>query len=261
MNNLMNEILKHQQTAIDKNYLVFGTYLQGSQNYKLDLPTSDVDTKTIVIPTFEDIALNRKPISTTHILDDNSHDDQKDIRLMFSTFHKQNINFLEILFTDYYIPNPIFKEENEELREMADDIAQISERRLISCIKGMAYEKFKALEHPYPATINKIKKFGYDPKMLHHILRLQEFIQRLYNGEKFRDCLISKNIQYLISVKAGFIDLETARVIASLSVNEIVDTASKFDQDEKVNNDIIDRMNDLLIRVLKKSLLDEMGID
>ena len=261
MNNLMNEILKHQQTAIDKNYLVFGTYLQGSQNYKLDLPTSDVDTKTIVIPTFEDIALNRKPISTTHILDDNSHDDQKDIRLMFSTFHKQNINFLEILFTDYYIPNPIFKEENEELREMADDIAQISERRLISCIKGMAYEKFKALEHPYPATIDKIKKFGYDPKQLHHILRLQEFIQRLYNGEKFKDCLISKNIQYLTSVKAGFIDLETARVIASLSVNEIVSTASKFDQDEKVNNDIIDRMNDLLIRVLKKSLLDEMGID
>ena len=142
---------------------------------------------------------------------------------------------------------------------MADDIAQISERRLISCIKGMAYEKFKALEHPYPATIDKIKKFGYDPKQLHHILRLQEFIQRLYNGEKFRDCLISKNVQYLTSVKAGFIDLETARVTASLSVNEIVDTASKFDQDEKVNNDTIDRMNGLLIRVLKKSLRLEIN--
>ena len=36
MDNLMNEVLKHQQTAINKGYLVFGTYLQGSQNYKLD---------------------------------------------------------------------------------------------------------------------------------------------------------------------------------------------------------------------------------
>ena len=71
--------------------------------------------------------------------------------------------------------------------------------------------------------------------------------------------MISKNVQYLTSVKAGFVDLETARVIASLSVNEIVDTASKFDQDEKVNNDTIDRMNDLLIRVLKKSLRLEIN--
>ena len=60
----MNEVLKHQQTAIDKNYLVFGTYLQGSQNYKLDLPTSDIDTKTIVIPSF---IVTGKQIGRAHV--------------------------------------------------------------------------------------------------------------------------------------------------------------------------------------------------
>ena len=67
MNNIHQELLIHQRTATDKGYVVFGTYLQGSQNYNLDLPTSDIDTKTIVIPTFEDIALNRKAVSITHI--------------------------------------------------------------------------------------------------------------------------------------------------------------------------------------------------
>ena len=60
-------------------------------------------------------------------------------------------------------------------------------------------------------------------------------------------------------MKAGFIDLETARFIAQLSVKEILYIASKFDQEEKVNNDTIDRMNDLLIRVLKKSLKLEIN--
>lgn len=36
---------------------IVGLFLQGSQNYGLELPTSDVDTKLIVVPTFEDIAL------------------------------------------------------------------------------------------------------------------------------------------------------------------------------------------------------------
>ena len=46
---------------------IVGIFLQGSQNYGLELPTSDVDTKLIVVPTFEDIALNKKPVSTTYV--------------------------------------------------------------------------------------------------------------------------------------------------------------------------------------------------
>ena len=49
--------------------------LQGSQNYSLDLPTSDVDTKLIVLPSFKDIVLASKPISTTHIRANDEHTD------------------------------------------------------------------------------------------------------------------------------------------------------------------------------------------
>lgn len=43
---------------------------------------------------------------------------------------------------------------------------------------GMIMEKVEALRHPYPSTVAKIEKFGYDPKQLHHIVRLNVLIHR-----------------------------------------------------------------------------------
>lgn len=68
-----------------------GLFLQGSQNYGLDYEGSDIDTKAIVLPTFSDFVLNAKPVSTTHIMENNEHVDFKDIRLMFDCIKKQNI--------------------------------------------------------------------------------------------------------------------------------------------------------------------------
>lgn len=161
--NIKKELKIHQQTAIDKGLNVFCTYLQGSQNYGLAYEDSDIDTKTIVIPSIDEIVLNKKPVSTTHVLADNSHNDEKDIRLIFSTFHKQNINFSEILYTKYYLMNPFYEDEVNELFDMADDIVNINNNQLLRCIVGMSMEKYKALEHHYPTLLDKIEKFGYDP--------------------------------------------------------------------------------------------------
>lgn len=79
---------------------------QGSQNYNLDYEGSDIDTKAIMLPSFSDFVLNAKPLSTTHIMENNEHVDFKDIRLMFDCIKKQNVNFVEILFTPYSIINP-----------------------------------------------------------------------------------------------------------------------------------------------------------
>ena len=83
-----------------------GLFLQGSQNYNLDYEGSDIDTKAIMLPSFSDFVLNAKPLSTTHIMENNEHVDFKDIRLMFDCIKKQNVNFVEILFTPYSIINP-----------------------------------------------------------------------------------------------------------------------------------------------------------
>lgn len=90
-------------------YTVLGVFLQGSQNYELDYDGSDIDTKAILIPSFKDFIMNNKPVSTTLILPSNEHIDIKDIRLFMDCFKKQNINFIEILFTQYKVMNPEFE--------------------------------------------------------------------------------------------------------------------------------------------------------
>ena len=71
---------EHYQEALEyfpeKNIL--GLFLQGSQNYKLDTPASDVDTKLIVVPTLREIAMNSKPVSTTHIRANEEYDQRTD---------------------------------------------------------------------------------------------------------------------------------------------------------------------------------------
>lgn len=57
-----------------------GLFLQGSQNYNLDYEGSDIDTKVIMLPSFSDFVLNAKPLSTTHIMENNEHVDFKDIK-------------------------------------------------------------------------------------------------------------------------------------------------------------------------------------
>ena len=77
--------------------------LQGSQNYDLAYENSDIDTKCLIMPRFNDIVFNHKPTSTTYIRYNDEHRDITDVRLYFEQFWKQNINFLENLFTPYVL--------------------------------------------------------------------------------------------------------------------------------------------------------------
>lgn len=53
----MHRVLEHYDEAktLFPEDRIVGIFLQGSQNYGLDLPTSDVDTKLIVVPTFQEL--------------------------------------------------------------------------------------------------------------------------------------------------------------------------------------------------------------
>ena len=66
---IMDRVQEHYNEALEsfpKDRIV-GIFYQGSGNYGLDYEGSDVDTKLIVTPTFKDIAMNKNPVSTTHI--------------------------------------------------------------------------------------------------------------------------------------------------------------------------------------------------
>ena len=162
---IQNRVQEHYDYIKDE-YEVVGVFLQGSQNYGLDVYDenymSDVDTKAILLPSFEDIVYNREPISTTLILPNNEHIDLKDIRIMLDTFLKQNVNFIEILFTKFKVLNPKYKDLIQPLFDNKESIARYDFNKALNCQMGMSEQKYVALEHPYPTIKDKIDKYGYD---------------------------------------------------------------------------------------------------
>lgn len=250
---LMKRLNEHLEAVCADGYNPVYIALQGSQNYQLDYKNSDVDTKAIVLPTFEDIVFNKKMVSTTYIMENNEHCDLKDIRLMFNNFKKQNINFLEVLFSPYYWVDERYEEEFEQLRAHAEEIARYNENVAVKCMLGMAREKYKAMEHPYPTLIDKIEKYGYDPKQLHHIVRMREFMERYIDGEPFGSCLISNHREYLIKVKKNEFSLEEARIIATIELGKMEKEVDNFLLRGKVSNPETDSfLADWLVKLFTK---------
>ena len=263
--NVMQRVQDHYEEA--KQYFpedrIVLVALQGSQNYGLDLPNSDVDTKLIVVPTFKDIALNRKPVSTTHIRANDEHIDFKDIRLYIETFKKQNLNFLEILFTDYFIINPLYAEQWNRLVEAREAIAHMNPYRAVKSMKGIALEKFHAMEHPYPTKLDLIEKYGFDGKQVHHLIRVDDYLTRYINGESYESCLKPSTglVAHMLEYKRHEIDLETARKEARevLAHTELVaDTfcASRSDEEDK---NAVELLQDVSYNIMKIATLKELA--
>lgn len=261
MNDIIKKLEENYQTVVNMGYEIVGIFLQGSQNYELAYENSDVDCKAIILPKFNDFVLNNKMVSTTYILENDEHIDLKDIRLMFECFKKQNINFVEIIFTKYKILNPKYQLLFQPILDNNERIARYNNYAAINCICGMSMEKYKALEHPYPATIEKIEKYGYDPKQLHHIIRLNEFIKRYINGEPYADCLISKQKDYLIEVKKGLHTLEEARKIAKELTNDTYNIKQKYMNDNpiKIDKQCENILNSVLLNIMKSSFISELN--
>lgn len=228
---IMSKLQEHYDEALEHfpEDRIVCLILQGSQNYGLDVENSDIDTKLIVTPTFEDIAMNKKPISTTHIRENDEHIDFKDIRLYIQTFRKQNLNFLEILYSPYKIVNPLYEEQWNRLIEANEDITHYNPFRAIKSMKGIAMEKWHAMEHRYPSKAEFIDKYGFDCKQLHHLLRVEEYIERYINGESYADCLMSKQPEYLKAVKQhGYCTLDEARELGQKALYHILSMHDEF---------------------------------
>lgn len=209
---IMQKMQEHYNDALKQypDYRIVGIFYQGSGNYGLDYEGSDVDTKCVLAPSLKELA-ESKMTSNTYVRENDEHIDFKDIRAMLETFRKSNLNFLEILYTKYYIINPIYTDEWNKLIEARDSIVSMNLPSLIKSMKGIASEKYHAMEHRYPSRMHVIEKWGYDVKQLHHLFRIREFIERWVKGDSFADCLISVRSEWLIDVKKGCYELEEAK--------------------------------------------------
>ena len=128
---IMKRVAAHYNRAIQHYDAenVLGVFCYGSQNYKCDLETSDVDTKCILLPDLYHLAI--KPYETKHLHVPRDVEDEYEVCECMTLMHmvanwkKQNPNFLEILFTEFSIVNPAYARQWDSFRfEWREKIAR-----------------------------------------------------------------------------------------------------------------------------------------
>lgn len=262
-NHIKDGLIRHFNYIKD-NYDVLYIAVQGSQNYNLDIYTdeykSDIDTKAIILPSIDDFIKNTKPVSTTIILPNSEHCDVKDIRIMFDTFRKQNINFIEILFSDYNIVNPDYADLFYPLIENRESIAHLNVNQALRCISGMSKEKYTALERLYPNCVEDIEKYGYSRKQYHHIARMNEFVKKYIEpNASYADCLISNNADFLRDIKVNPKPLEEVRIKAKEMDEETYRISHENRTEEDIiNKDAIDLLENTKYNILRRKFTKEL---
>ena len=179
------------------------------------------------------------------------------MRLYIETFRKQILNFLEILFTDFYLVYPMYKEEWDRLIAAREFIARMNVYRAVKSMKGIAMEKYHAMEHKYPTKANIIEKYSYDGKQVSHLIRVYDYLRRYIEGEPYKDCLIpSKELRKLIMdyKMLNVFDLEHARVEAKQYLDMVVELADEFcskhtDQEEAWVRELLEDVSYNIMRI------------
>ena len=259
---VMRRVQEHHAIAVEKyGDRVIGTFLQGSWNYSWDLcdEESDVDTKCLLLPTFEDFCLGKKMVSTTHVLPNNEHIDFKDLRLYMNCFKKQNINFVEILFTEFFVLNPLYEEQIQRLFDARESIGRYDVKAALNCICGMAYEKEKALCHPYPTLVDKIEKYAFHRKQLTQILRLDDFMRKYIQGISYKECLTPTSPEFLLNVKRNKLyDVDTAKNLAYMRASILKQFKDEYLGKHEVekNAEVDALLDDVCVQCMKLNFLN-----
>ena len=78
----------------------------------------------------------------------------------------------------------------------------------------------------------------------------------------YKDCLTSKKAEYLIDVKRGCHTLEEARQIAKSTLDDTIRRKNEYMESNPlaINKFVEELMNEVLISVLKKSFVLELGV-
>ena len=268
---IMQRVQEHYDYLQSLGYEVVCVCLQGSQNYGLDEYSdeymSDIDTKAIVLPPLDDFIAAAPPVSTVVIMDNNEHAEVKDIRIMFDMFKKANISYIELLFTEFKIINPEWAEFIEPLFANRELISKYNRNQFLRCIAGMAMEKRKALCRPYPNLIEKIEKYEYDGKQLHHCVRLYNFIERFVNGESLDTCYkvkapmhnILMNYKKQKDAYGNELSQEKAIEICDFYVAEIGKIKdAALTEEEVLDKDAEKLLSRILLKIIKAKMIKDL---
>ena len=268
-NDIFKKLKQRYNLVQEQGFEVLFISLQGSQNYNQEIYTdeyqSDLDCTAVILPSFNDIINSKEEVSTTIILDNNEHINLKDIRQIFHLYQKQNTQFLETLFSDYIIKNPKYKDYIEDLINMREDIVKINKRSLYMNIIGIAQEKHHSLEHRYPNIADKIDKYGYSGKQLHHQIRVNQLIKNIDSGMLYKEALTYFEPEIAIMLKKAKLneyDLATARKYDLAFLSDTCSYKHLWDNDKCFDNlETVNKMMNIKACILRQYFIEQLSLN
>ena len=182
MTDVMARVRKHYARAVE-HYgaeAVLGVFCYGSWNYNTNTKDSDVDTKCILVPNLYSLAI--KPYEVKHLHVDDEVCECMTIMHMVANWKKQNINFVEIMFTDYCIINPLYE-------EMWNCYFTMENRELVA-----RYNIRQAIHSMVHQAIHTIKQDPTDPKKIMNGLRIARTLEALeWYDTSYKKCIWMKD--------------------------------------------------------------------
>lgn len=171
---------KYKEHAEAQGLIVYAIGLKGSQNYNLSDEDSDIDANLVFIPTLGQIRSGKTYKYTFPEGEVTCHN----IYSFAEIVAKGNPQWIEVCHSDYQIGSfELFK--HYKLNP--------------SALKGMMMEKVYAFSKLYPSRAKFVEEFGYDPKQLHHIIRLYDLLKKGLDIYKYTD----EEKIYMMDIKRG----------------------------------------------------------
>jgi predicted nucleotidyltransferase len=174
---IMLAVQYHHNLVISKGYNVIMTSLVGSQNYGLDHDESDIDTYSLILPSWYDF-VHAEDAKAGLIFTEDGHCNFKDIRIALNLLEKTSPNSIEYFTSKYKIYNPnyasvlkYFLEDNDKLYNMI----HCNYNHMLYAMAGMAHQLTK---RNMPAG----KRFS-------HALRLDSMVYNFFNNKNAKAIL------------------------------------------------------------------------
>lgn len=238
MTDVMARVNKHYTAAIN-HYgaeAVLGVFLYGSWNYNTNTPDSDVDTKCILIPDLYSLAI--KPYEVKHLHIDDEVCECMTIMHMVANWKKQNINFVEIMFTDYCIINPLYE-------EVWNVFFSKGNRELVA-----RYDLRQAIHSMVHQAIHTIKQDPTCPKKIMNGARIANTLDNLLDSPNmsYRDCIWMRDEVRALRFRAS---QESEVKLLLFVLEDYLESIDDYKADPKKKEAIDNYLDDLIITLIQ----------
>jgi len=180
VDSIIDTLQQYKEHAEAQGLLVYAIALKGSQNYNLSDEESDIDANLVFIPTLSQLRTSETFKFTFETGDVVCHNIYKFVEIVA----KGNPQWIEVCQTEYVI----------------GDLSAFRHYSLNpSALKGMMMEKVHAFSKLYPSRKSIVEKHGWDPKQLHHIIRLYDTLNLNVNVHKYS----GPDKEFMLDVKRG----------------------------------------------------------